>query len=170
MRQLAQLGLLMFWAAAVSSIAAEPHGTPNLACDDLRALPLNINVQWQDDEGGGVYSILRTHCAACHSVSGPRRFRVASTADQTLQLLLGEPGLVIALAARSSELLLRINCVNAVQPSWRMPRCSTVPCSYRPLSDQALIYDWIAQGARGEAFGQAQSDVVFTDSLESGRR
>lgn len=169
--QLSLLALCLGLALAIAApVFAAAYGTSNFACDDLSALPVNINAQWQASDGSGVYSILRSNCAGCHTLSGPRRFRVASTADQSLQLLLGEPGLVQPRAARMSELLLRLNCVNPALSSWRMPRCSTPPCSYRPLSDQALVYDWIMQGARGVAFGQVLGDVVFTDGLESERQ
>ena len=43
------------------------------------------------------------------------------------------------------------------------------PCNYWSAAQQGLVYDWIAQGARGDFDGSPQSDIVFLDGAEGTR-
>ncbi len=142
-----------------------PSGT--LTCDALDAVPIHHNVNWTSE----VFPRLSA-CSSCHLSEFPGSQLRITPGDPELTLLnVLDPanGLVIAMAPRASKLFLRVNCSDAGDPGYRMPRCITAPCTYWPAADQALLYDWIEQGARGDFDGQPQSDVPFRAGFEGTR-
>jgi hypothetical protein len=140
---------------------------PSYQCQSLAGPPLHPAVDWATD----VFPRLEA-CASCHLVEFPgSRIRIVpGDPDLTLiDLLDPADDLVLALRPRDSVLMRRLNCDRLDQQEWRMPRCFLPPCSYWSDLDQAVVWDWIAQGARGTFDGQSVGDIVFVDGAEGMR-
>lgn len=149
--------------------SAEPAGgSQTLQCQSLAAPPFHPNPNWDTQ----VFPLLAQRCVGCHAMTFPgARFNVVS----------GEPGLTLislldastdvveALRPRRSALFQRLNCADPGDPGWRMPRCFDATCNYWSAADQALVYDWIAQGARGDFKGSPQSDVIYVSGFDTVR-
>jgi hypothetical protein len=148
--------------------AAGPKGpAPSFQCQDLSAPPLNPNADWETQ----VFPALEA-CAACHLSEFPgSRIRIVPGSPELTLIDLLDPAtdLVLALRPRDSVLMKRLNCDRLDQQEWRMPRCFVPPCNYWSAAQQALVYDWIDQGARGNFDGSPQSDIVFLDGAEGSR-
>lgn len=138
-----------------------------LACQNLSVPPLNANVRWAED----VFPVLE-NCAACHlSEFQGSRIRIYPGNPELTLIDVLDPAtdLIRALRPRTSALFKRVNCDETTQQEWRMPRCFVPPCNYWTPATQALLFDWIAQGARGEFDGSPQSDIIMLDALEGAR-
>jgi hypothetical protein len=148
--------------------AAGPKGSgPTFQCQDLSAPPLNANADWASQ----VFPALEG-CAACHLSEFPNsRIKIVPGSPELTLIDLLDPAadLVLALRPRDSALMKRLNCDRLDQQEWRMPRCFVPPCNYWSAAQQALVYDWIAQGARGDFDGSPQSDIVFLSGVEGSR-
>jgi hypothetical protein len=159
--------------------ARSPTGGPfpPLTCDALSAGPVTSNVRFVND----IYPLLINNCptaggcgfatcANCHGgpATAQNRFVInAGSADFTLLTLLDtNRDWIVPLRPELSRLYRHINCNLTTSGIWRMPLVGN-PMS---INQQALIYDWIKQGARGTFEGVNLSDVVFIDGLESRRR
>lgn len=147
---------------------AGPKGPgPTFQCQDLSAPPLNFNADWET----AVFPALEA-CAACHLSEFPgSRIRIVPGSPELTLIDLLDPAtdLVLALRPRDSVLMKRLNCDRLDQQEWRMPRCFVPPCNYWSAAQQALVYDWIDQGARGNFDGSPQSDIVFLSGVEGTR-
>ena len=146
--------------------AAAAGGTQTLQCESLANAPFQPNANWDTQ----VYPLLAQRCVGCHAMAVPgARFNIVS----------GEPGLTLVslldastdvvepLRPRASTLFQRLNCALPGDQGWRMPRCFGATCNYWSAADQALIYDWIAQGARGDFKGSPQSDVIHVGGFDT---
>jgi hypothetical protein len=152
-------------APAWERSARAPAGA--LSCETLDTVPIHPNVDWATQ----VFPKLSS-CSSCHLVEFPGSQLRITPGDPDLTLLnLLDPsnGLVAPTAPRAGNLFLRLNCGDAGDVGYRMPRCLTPPCNYWTPADQALLYDWIDQGARGDFDGQPQSDVLFRAGFEGAR-
>ena len=132
-------------------------------CSDLRGLPINRNVDWQnqvkpilDDTRGGV-------CSGCHTGAAPGYLDLTDNGIDAIYKLV--PTFAVPGRPLASELFDRVNCDVPASGPYRMPLMQT------PLSveQQALIYDWIAQGALGDVEGEPEipRDFLFRDGAES---
>ena len=139
-------------------------------CQDLQGQPLNFAVDWQLDVkpifnemlgGGG-------RCTGCHN---PGQFDgsldltdAGSDAIYKIVPTYIEPG-----RPRLSFLFDKINC-DVPDAGTRMP-ASQPGTAGTPLTatQQAIIYDWIAQGALGDLPGEPPigRDFIFRDGGES---
>ena len=146
--------------------------TPLWAASGCEALPGTINqgVLWPQ-----VWQALgnQSNCTQnCHLGSAPSAdldlssplisiyFLVSQDSSQNPQVKRVVPG-----NARSSLFFQKINC-STPDVGIRMP-----PGGHVPAELQALIFDWIEQGAYGENPNDpAERDFFFKDSLESMRR
>lgn len=147
---------------------ASPEGPGvGFECQSLDGPPLNPGVDWTTQ----VYPRLES-CASCHlsEFPGSRIRIVPGDPDLTLvDLLDPADDLVRPLRPRDSMLMRRLNCDRLDQQEWRMPRCFVPPCNYWSAMDQAVVWDWIAQGARGTFDGSPFGDIVFVDGIEGSR-
>lgn len=177
MKRVTPVLLLAAFLAAVTPLAGawptlDPAAGPKgaglqLQCQDLSAPPVNVNVDWATQ----VFPALEG-CAACHLSEFPgSRIKIVPGSPELTLIDLLDPAsdLVFALRPRDSVLMKRLNCDRVDQQEWRMPRCFFPPCNYWSAAQQGLIYDWIAQGARGDFDGSPQSDIVFLDGAEGTR-
>jgi hypothetical protein len=140
---------------------------PGYACQSLAGPPLNPSVDWVTD----VFPRLES-CASCHLTEFPgSRLRIVPGDPELTLVDLLDPAddLVLALRPRDSVLMQRLNCDRLDQQEWRMPRCFLPPCNYWSAVDQAVVWDWIAQGARGDFDGSPLGDIVFVDGIEGAR-
>jgi hypothetical protein len=140
---------------------------PGYSCQSLAAPPLNPAVDWVAD----VFPRIEA-CASCHLSEFPgSRLRIVPGDPELTLVDLLDPAddLVLALRPRNSVLMQRLNCDRLDLQEWRMPRCFAPPCSYWSAFDQAVVWDWIAQGARGSFDGQPLGDIVFLDGAEGSR-
>ena len=144
---LCSLGLIVATAAAAGS---GPSG-----CDDLGSIAETPGVDYRTR----IQPIL-DGCASCHDESGPAGLDlrdgesydnlvgvVSTTNASRLRVAPSDPG--------ASALFLAVNCDSPDGPGFRMPGTT--------LSEQALIRDWIAQGALPEPVGAGQAVVVPVD-------
>jgi hypothetical protein len=166
--------LLTVSAALFVSNATAGGTFPPLTCDALPSGPITPNVNFIND----VFPLLTDNCVGgcgfsacinCHG--GPatpeNRLVISGVADNTVLTLLDlNRDWILPLAPRQSRLYAHINCSATSGAIWRMPLVG----NRMQLAQQALIYDWINQGARATFEGEPFSDVIFRDSLESIRR
>jgi len=153
---------LLLLALPIGAAAQFPPGS---GCLDLRGEPINVGVQWQDDIKPIFNEMFVTgRCTSCHN---PGQF------DGNLDLTdigidaiykLIPAGYVIPGRPFASVLFDKVNCEQPGSGGLRMP------FGQNPLSfdQQALIFDWIAQGAPGDVKGEPPipRDFVFRDGLE----
>jgi len=169
------LGLAALIVALLFQKAAAGAAFPALTCDALPSGPITPNVSFVNDVfplitdncvGGCGYS----SCVNCHAgpATAQNRLIINGGSDEltALTLLDLNRDWILPLNSRGSRLYAHINCRSANGAVWRMPLAGNP----MPLNRQALIFDWINQGARADFDGQPISDVVFRDSLESTRR
>jgi len=161
---------------ALSLQAATAGGAfPALTCDALPSGPITPNVSFAND----VFPLLTDNCVGgcgysscinCHAGPATAQNRLiinGGSIEQTALTLLDlNRDWILPLAPRASRLYAHINCRATSNAVWRMPLVGNA----MQLVRQALIFDWINQGARADFDGQPISDVVFRDSLESTRR
>jgi hypothetical protein len=135
-------------------------------CDDLRGLPINLEVDWQLDIKPLINESFETgRCTSCHN---PGQFDgnldLTDTGIDAIYKLIS-PGYAVPGAPLSSILFDKINCEEPASGGARMP------FGQNPLtnSQQALIFDWIAQGAPGDIKGEPPipRDFIFHDGAES---
>lgn len=145
--------------------AAWPQG-----CDDLSGPehPIQFHVDWQTQikpifhgEGGGTVD-----CTNCHYSldATPPLDLTDNQIDAHVKIV---PAYVTPHDPHASLLFQVINCDSPPSGAPRMPLAG--PKLSR--ATQALIYDWIEQGAFGEPEGEASPPrtIVFRDGLESTR-
>lgn len=165
--------------AKANKSAHSPNGGPfpPLSCDALPTGPVTKNVRFVND----IYPLLVNDCPTpggcgfstcsnCHAgpATAQNRFVInAGSADFSLLTLL-DPNRdwIVPLRPELSRVYRHVNCNLTPSGIWRMPLVGN-PMS---VNQQALIFDWIKQGARGTFEGVDISDVVFIDDLESRRR
>ena len=149
-------------ALSVAPVQAEPLLE---GCDDLSSVPLNVNVDYDTQ-----IQPLFSGCVSCHNSGDPR-------ADLNLEPGVAPATLIYVASAQNgnvirvlpsepkhSLLFQKVNCEIQDTGFFRMPVGGILS-----LQEQALIYDWIEQGARAFFFGDPLSDVVFRDAFESER-
>jgi hypothetical protein len=140
------------------------------SCDDLSGGPITIRPTWSE-----VWQALDRSAGCtqnCHVGTQPAAELDLSSAVQSQYLLVLQPSAqlpaltrVVPGNARASLLFQKLNCHWQVVGR-RMPASGPLP-----LGVQALVYDWIEQGAYGEpAEDPIVRDYVFEDSLELLRR
>jgi hypothetical protein len=131
------------------------------ACDDLRGGLITQDVDWQMEIKPLLNSMLGGRCTGCHF--GTRFPDMTDQGADAIYKLVNSyaiPGLPL-----QSGLFEKINC-DLPTVGVRMPQDS-IPLT---LDEQALIFDWIAQGARGEDPDQPiPRAFVFRDGMESRR-
>jgi hypothetical protein len=166
--------LLRFAACLALSAPVFAGGPfPMLSCDTLPTTPLNVNVNYATQvfpllngtcPGGCNYST----CTDCHQgpISPSNRLVLnAGNADATLLTLLdADRDWIVPLRPELSRLYKHINC-DSLSMIWRMP-LTGAPMD---TSIQAVIYDWIKEGARGTFEGAPLSEVIFRNGLEGTR-
>jgi hypothetical protein len=143
---------------AIGSGGAEAGSS---SCDDLRGGDINFQVDWQTQIKPILNNALGGRCTGCHF--GSRFPDMTDTGIDAIYKLVNSyalPG-----RPRQSGLFDKVNC-NSPGNGVRMPMDGT-PLT---LGQQALIYDWIAQGATGEDPAQPiQRGFIFRDGVESQR-
>src|SRR5687768_7000037 len=165
----------LVFAACVSSGQADDafHGSAKASgCDSLDGIPINPNVDFATQVRPlfGAYG-----CIGCHDdQNGPDALdlsgadvselcvlvNVGAQADSSLMRVLpGKP--------RQSLLFQKLSCSDVPGFLGRMPPFG-IPMS---LQDQALVYDWIAQGAKGDPGTDCTEPLesIHYDGFESTR-
>lgn len=166
---------LLFLSPMLLQSTAFAGGTfPPLTCDALPSGPITPNVSFASD----VFPLLTDNCAGgcgysscigCHGgpPSAQNRLVINGVPENTALTLLDlNRDWILPLDPRRSRLYAHVNCSATSGAVWRMPLIGNA----MQLARQALIYDWIVQGARANFEGESISDVIFRDSLESIRR
>lgn len=178
MSLLQRAGLLIGWLAVVPVTLTGGHPAvplpagalpPNAptGCESLATVPIQENVDYQSVHNAWLLG----GCTGCHNVSemGGLRLDVPSTG---IIALVGQPSpfnpnviRALPLNADYSLVYQLLNC-NPPDTFVAMP-----PGSGRiAIELRALVYDWLAQGARGvDEDGNPVSDVVFVAAFESQR-
>lgn len=141
-----------------------------LDCDDLSAQPLNTNVRWPQ-----VWQALSDEAPCtqnCHLGTQPTAELDLGSLQISIYYLVGQPSSqddrVLRVDPGNPEGSLLMQKIGCSQPDVGGPM--PPPMGHLSLSLQALIYDWIAQGAYGEnPEDPIPRDFVFRDSLESTR-
>lgn len=139
-------------------------------CADLSELPIYRGVLWDD-----VWSSLDAESSCtqnCHVGSAPAASLDLSSRQLSIYFLVGQLSMqsgtlqrVLPGDPQRSLLLQKVACQ---RPDVGMPM--PPPSGHLPPALQALIHDWIEQGALGEsAIDPIPRDFLFRDSLESRR-
>jgi len=131
-------------------------------CDDLRGLPINFGVLWLDDIKPIFNELLGGRCTSCHNEGSGQPPNLTDIPVDAIYSIVNANSYVIPNEVASSFLFEKINCRN---PS----AGNGMPFNATPLTiaQQALIYDWIEQGALGEPKDEIFRDGVFRDGAES---
>jgi hypothetical protein len=146
---------LALGVGAVPSVSAQAAG-----CDDLSGLPVTPQVDYLTE----IQPIWEIRCSNCHvNFSDSPSAQLDLNAEQSWAALYRMPSL-IAQGRRmvqpgdpeASFLLEKLRCEQP-EAGERMPR-GRLPI---PLDEQALVRDWIAQGARDQP-------PLFSDGFEGG--
>lgn len=164
MKFTAALALTLFLPLAGPARAA-------VDCDDLSAEPLNRGVVWAD-----VWRALDQQASCtqnCHIGSQPAATLDFSNQKLAIYYLVEQASVqndkVLRVAPTDPEASLLVQKIGCRDPAVGRPM--PPPQGHLPLSLQALIYDWIAEGALGEGpEDPIQRDRMFHDSMETGRR
>ena len=155
------LALIMALGHSTSSRAAE-------LCESLNGTPIRFNLQWID-----VWRALdeQSSCTQnCHVGSAPSAELDFSNAQLSIYFLVGQLSAqndqVLRVKPGDPENSLFFQKLNCAQPDVGDPM--PPPAGHVPLALQALVYDWIAQGARGELTEDPiPREFVFADQFES---
>ena len=150
-------------AIALAFLVAEARAVSLVEdCDDLSSIPINADVKYAD-----IHLIL-TDCISCHmEVAASGGLDLESAPASLIYVQSAQNGSVIRVLPadpKNSLLFQKVNCEIQDTGADRMPVGGKLP-----PQDQALIYDWIEQGARAFIDGDPLSDVVFRDTFESER-
>lgn len=158
------LALLLALAGCLPVRAGAPIAGE--ACDPVKGLPINFNVDWQTDIKPLVNEFLfeTGRCTSCHN-PGQLDGNLDLTdigIDAIYKLV---PAYVTPGDPASSRLFDKLNCQLPGSGGLRMPFFQN-PLS---IEEQGLVYDWIQQGAKGEPETEAPlaREGIFRDSLES---
>jgi hypothetical protein len=137
-----------------------------VGCEVLRGLPLNLNVDWQTQVKPIINEqFMSGRCTSCHN-AGQLDGNLDLT-DEAIDAIykIVPAGYVVPGRPLDSILFDKVNCDEPGHGGVRMPFFQN------PLTteQQALIFDWIAQGALGDVEGEPPipRDFVFRDGLES---
>jgi hypothetical protein len=158
---------------APSSAQDAPHARAKAgSCDSLDSIPINQAVDYATQVRPlfGAYG-----CIGCHDdLNGPDALDLSGADFSELCALVGvdaqadsslkrvDPG-----APRRSLLFQKISCAEVPGFLGRMPPFGTTVA----VADQALVYDWIAQGAKGNPGTDCTEplEAVQFDGFESTR-
>lgn len=152
-----------FWSKSIAGILllfSTLSSAGTAGCDDLRGGEIFDNVDWQSEVKPILNTMLGGRCTGCHfpgtfpdltDVGGDAIYKIIGT-----YVIPGEP--------LSSGLFDKVNCDQPLVGQ-RMPLAGA-PLA---LAEQALIFDWIAQGALGEPDTPIFRDYLFRDGAESRR-
>ena len=147
-------------AAALLCLFAVPALHAGAACDDLRGGEISFHVDWQTQVKPILNTMLGGRCSGCHF---PGRFPDLTDIDaDAIYKIIGS--YVIPGDPLGSGLFDKVNC-DPPALGERMP----LDGSPLTLDEQALIYDWIAQGAYGEPGAPINRRFIFRDGAESRR-
>ena len=151
---------------AITLLAADARAdTAVEACDALASVPMNANVDYVTQ-----IQPIFSGCVSCHNSGDPRadlNLEPGVAPATLINVASSQNGSVIRVVPvdpLASLLVQKVNCEVQDVGFFRMPVGGVLA-----LAEQALIYDWIAQGARAFLDGDPLSDIVFLDSLESER-
>lgn len=130
-------------------------------CDSISSIPITWNIDYDDD----IQTIFNNRCSNCHVKSGGNPSAgldldpgaswdslVNAPSQEQLGRLLVVPGQPL-----SSVMFEKINCATP-NAGMRMPRDRPS----LPLTEQALIFDWIMLGAP-----LGQTDIIFLGGFEA---
>jgi len=155
---------------ALATVLASPAWSA-ADCDDLSGQPINFNVRWPE-----VWDALNAGASCtqnCHLGSDSRGDLPLGERDFSIYFLVNQPSVqndaMLRVEPGNPRFSLFLQKVSCTQPKIGGPM--PPPNGHLPVSLQALIYDWIDQGAYGEsAEDPIARDFVFRDSIESLRR
>ena len=185
---IALLSVLLFAGLAAESASAWPaakggaSGDVGSACEDLADEPITYGMEYDLPGTGLPKAPLDLHdvwlaggCVGCHNQTAMGNLRLDDPQFAGYQLVdavsfrnplffLVKPG-----DPEASLLYAQLNCTPPatypVMPPQDGPKPIRIPRALR-----AIVYDWIAQGARGfDVDGNPYSPVLFRDGLESQR-
>jgi len=156
--------LVVLAASALVPMPLAAQVTPCVA-DDLSAVPVNYNVDFPTD----VQAIFSVACDGCHigGVSGGLSLAPGAAHGNLVNVAANNPNAGIPRVtpgnAEASFIFKKLNCTNLndipAQPfGLRMPRSGP---PYLSAADQAMILDWIRQGATTAA----NPELIFGDGF-----
>lgn len=151
-------------ALATADAAARLGGS---GCDDLRGTPIQFGVDWQTQIKPLFNESFPTgRCTSCHN-PGQLDGGLDLTDEGIDAIYKIVNTLVVPGHPFDSPLFDKLNCAQPGYGGLRMPFLQN-PLT---LEQQGLIHDWIAQGALGEAEGEAEipREFIFRDGSESRR-
>jgi hypothetical protein len=129
-------------------------------CDDLRGGEIRFDVDWQTEVKPILNTLYGGRCTGCHF---PGRFPdLSDLGADAIYKIVGS--YVIPGDPLGSGLFDKVNCDPPLLGE-RMP----LDGATLTLEQQALIHDWIAQGARGEPKAPIARRFIFRDGVESRR-
>jgi hypothetical protein len=181
---LAAVLLVSAGAAGAWQVGGAPGtlGTLSAGCEDLSAEPITYGMQYDLPGSGLPDEILDIHdiwlaggCVGCHNQTAMGELRLDDPQFGGSQLV-AIPSFRDPLRLRvkpndplNSLLYAQINCMPPVEFPL-MPPQDGEDIVRIPRRLRAMVYDWIAQGARGvDGDGNPLSEVLFRDSLEATR-
>jgi hypothetical protein len=152
------------------ALALPGAGDAASGCDSAAGFPIYQNVQWST-----LWQTLTNESSCtqnCHNGSSPAGGLDLSSQNLAIYFLVNQPSsqapgvpLVIPGDPQNSLLFQKVAC-HTPDVGMRMP-----PGSFLALQWQAMVYDWIEQGAYGEnPEDPIPRDFIFRNSMEFLRR
>ena len=151
-----------YWlVAAIVSTGLPLPGLAASGCDSIASIPITWNIDYTND----IQAIFNNRCSNCHVKSGGNpEAGLDLDPGASWDALVNAPSqeqlgrlLVVAGQPLASVMFEKINC-STPNAGMRMPRGRTP----LPLTEQALIFDWIMLGAPS-----TQTDAIFLDGFEA---
>lgn len=172
-------GAVQAWPDAALSGATGPVST---ACADLSAEPITYGMEYDAPGSGLPGDVIDIHdiwlaggCVGCHNATAMGGLQLDDPQFAGYQLVyevsFRNPDLYRVLPGRPEDSLLyaQLNCTPPPTYPEMPPPDGDVSQRLSPRL-RAMVYDWIAQGARGfDVDGNPYSEVVFRDTFESQR-
>jgi len=167
------------WPGADLASASGPISTQ---CEDLSAEPITYGMQYDLPGSGLPDGVIDIHdvwlaggCVGCHNSTAMGGLQIDDPQFAGYQLVYAvsfrNPDIYRVLPNQPEDSLLyaQVNCTPPTSYPQMPPPDGEVSQRMSPRL-RAMIYDWIAQGARGfDVDGNPYSDVVFRDAFESQR-
>jgi hypothetical protein len=157
-------------------------GPVSTACEDLSAEPITYGMEYDLPGSGLPGDVIDIHdiwlaggCVGCHNSTAMGNLQIDDPQFAGYQLVYApstrDPEVYRVLPERPEDSLLyaQLNCTPPA-PNVLMPPPDGPGLQRLSPRLRAMVYDWIAQGARGfDVDGLPYSDVVFRDTFESQR-
>jgi hypothetical protein len=161
------------WPAPDASSAMIRGGAnpPEISdCEDLSSVPIRRNIPYAEIQD----TWLLGGCVGCHNTGAAMGDLVLDSAASSTINLIGRPSYrnpdVMRVEPMAPEASLAYSMLNCTPPATYDPMPPSMTGTRIDIVLRARVYDWIAEGAKGnDEDGNPVSPVIFRDGVEGAR-